>query len=187
MKRSHGIAVVVLAATILNGCGGTPRLGSTWDLRTELTVEEGLWAARHQDAIEVAIVQHIQTIDPSEIYRATIIDENLAPHLPWQMLADSIAMEVTTLDVREHLPQPDALMAINVSIQRFGEDRIRSLKETEPQVIAWRAFQERFHEEVNRVHWLMTRSLRGGPRWVSALPGPGPQQPYSPGFLPPVE
>ena len=177
MMRSHWIAIVVVSAAFLNGCGGTPRLGNTWPMRTELTVEEGLWAARHGGEIEVAIVQQVQMIDPSEIYRATILDENLDHLLPWQMLANSIAMEVSPLEVREHLPQPDAVMAINVSIQQFGEDRIRTRKETEPQVIAWRAFQERFQLEVDRIHWLMTRSLKGGPRWVPDLPGPRPQQP----------
>lgn len=175
MQRNHWIAIVVAAAAILNGCGGTPRFGSTWPLRTELTVEEGLWAARHEGEIEVAIVQHIQAIDPSEIYRATILDENLDHQLPWRILADSIAIEVSRLEVREHLPQPDAVMAIDLSIRRIGEDRTRALRETETQVIAWRAFERRFHAEVERVHRLMTRSLKGGPRWVTDLAPPGPQ------------
>lgn len=162
--RIARILVAALAALSAVGCSSQqPRIGSTFPLHAELTVEEALWAKNHWPALEDKIVREIETIDAGELYRSTVIERGMESAIPYQQLSESLQMHVTRVEIRYFDEQPVAWMWVTVSTRRLGESKL--LKDTDPQVVAWNAFSDEFKKRMDWAQDVMASVLRKGPHW----------------------
>lgn len=165
MRRfAHLVAFALLAVT-LGGCASEPRLGSTFSLRTDLSVEEALYARQHHDVLEARLVRKIEEIDPAEIYRASIIDRDMEDDLPYQLLTESITMHVSEVELRHYLEKPDAWVHVTFTVRRLDEDP--RPPESDPQIIAWGLFLDRVEPEMERTQALLAKIFRNGDPWIS--------------------